>query len=122
LTGLQTGVAMEPLQVGKGLQQSAASGVLRSIPAVTGSNSGLRRRWNSNIIGFKDDEPVSSRRVDPSEILGGTLGLELWRVFISPRCWREAGEDGLRQIVLGEVVRIRHTAGKIKRISVRCGL
>jgi len=87
---------------------------------VTGSNSGLPRRWNSNIIGFEYDEPVSSRRVDPSEILGGTLGLELWRVFISPRCWREAGEDGLRQIVLGEVVVIRHTAGKMNANSVMC--
>jgi len=89
---------------------------------VTGSISGLRRRRNSNIIGFEDNEPVASRRVDPSGILGGILGLVLWRVFISPRHWRETGEDGLRQIVLGEVVVIRHTAGRIKQISVRFGL
>jgi len=68
---------------------------------VTGSNSGLRRSRNSNIIGFEDDEPVASRRVDPSGILGGILVLVLWRVFISPRRWREAGEDGLRQIIVG---------------------
>jgi hypothetical protein len=47
------------------------------------------------------------------------MGQKLDPIFISPQRWREAGEDGLRQIVLGEVVRVCHTAGNSERISVR---
>jgi len=110
---------MQTLQVGKGLQQAAASGVLRGISAVAGSDIGLHWRRDNNIIRFENDEPVTSRRIGPSVVTGGTMGHKLDPIFISPRRWREAGEDGLRQIVLGEVVRVCHTAGNSERISVR---
>jgi hypothetical protein len=43
---------MQALQVGKGLQQAAASSVLRGISAVAGSDIGLHWRLGSKIVRF----------------------------------------------------------------------
>ena len=108
---MQTGEAMEELQVGKHLLVAATMLVLRGISVVAGSDIGLHWRRDNNIVRVEDDEPDTSRRSVPSVVTGGNMGQKLDPIFISPRRWREAGKDGLRQIVLGEVVRVCHTAG-----------
>jgi len=121
LSMLQTGKAMQKLQVVESLQQAATSSVLRGISAVAGSDIGLHWRLGNKIGQIENNKPETSRRSVPSVVTGGTMGQKLDPIFISPRRWREAGKDGLRQIRLsiGQLVWVCHTAGNIEQFLVR---